>query len=324
MPLNNEIIIFEYFTSLQKLNYNLNDKIFKEAQQLSDLLIEYFCSNEKIRKVHVIRNSKLPQIKNKKIKYYLTSPKKNLGIILNSITTKKLILLAPESHKINIKLMKILRNKFELLNSNLIISEIFSSKKKTFELLNKKKIPTLSIINKTDKIHDSEIFISKPIYGTGSEKIKLIRPTDIIEINKNLIIQKFYKGTKGSFSMLCHKGDFVVLCCNKQLVEIKDSKVIQTGLVVGGLENARKKIHSLAKKIVSNFSGLFGFIGVDIILNNGKWHIVEVNSRFTSSLIGLEKAYGKEIIKKITNFYLNKKIEKTGIKLRTEFRVKFH
>ena len=319
MPLNNEIIIFEYFTSLQKLNYNLNDKIFKEAQKLLDLLVKYFCLNKNIKKIHVIRNSKLPQTKNKKIIYHLTSPKKKLEIILNSIKTKKLILLAPESHKINIKLMKILGKKFELLNSDLIVSEIFSSKKKTFEHLNKKKIPTLSIIKKIKKSHDSEVYISKPIYGAGSEKVKLIRSTDIKEINKNLIIQKFYKGTKGSFSMLCNKRDFVILSCNKQLVEIKDRKVFQTGLVVGGLENARKKIHCLAKKIVSNFSGLFGFIGVE-----GTWYIVEVNSRFTSSLIGLEKAYGKEIIKRITNFYLNKKIEKTCIKLRTEFRVRFH
>ena len=28
------------------------------------------------------------------------------------------------------------------------------------------------------------------------KKVKLIRSTDIKEINKNLIIQKFYKGTK--------------------------------------------------------------------------------------------------------------------------------
>ena len=49
-------------------------------------------------------------------------------------------------------------------------------------------------------------------------------------------MQKFYKGTKGSFSMLCNKRDFVILSCNKQLVEIRDRKVFQTGLVVGGLE----------------------------------------------------------------------------------------
>ena len=77
MPLNNEIIIFEYFTSLQKLNYNLNDKIFK-AQKLLDLLVKYFCLNKNIKKIHVIRNSKLPQTKNKKIIYHLTSPKKKI------------------------------------------------------------------------------------------------------------------------------------------------------------------------------------------------------------------------------------------------------
>ena len=77
MPLNNEIIIFEYFTSLQKLNYNLNDKIFKEAQKLLDLLVKYFCLNKNIKKIHVIRNSKLPQTKKKKLYIILPHLKKN-------------------------------------------------------------------------------------------------------------------------------------------------------------------------------------------------------------------------------------------------------
>ena len=76
------------------------------------------------------------------------------------------------------------------------------------------------------------------------------------------------------------------------MVEIRDRKVFQIGLVVGGLENARKN-PLFSQKIVSNFSGLFGFIGVDILLDEGTWYIVEVNSRFTSSLIGLKKPMEK-------------------------------
>ena len=94
--------------------------------------------------------------------------------------------------------------------------------------------------------------------------------------------------------MLCNKRDFVILSCNKQLVEIKDRKVFSDWSGGRWVRECKKKNPLFSQKIVSNFSGLFGFIGVDILLDEGTWYIVEVNSRFTSSLIGLEKPMEKK------------------------------
>ena len=63
-------------------------KFLKKLKTSLDLLIKYFCLNKNIKNIIVLRNSKLPQTKNKKIIYHLTSPKKKLEIILNSIKTK--------------------------------------------------------------------------------------------------------------------------------------------------------------------------------------------------------------------------------------------
>ena len=70
---------------------------------------------------------------------------------------------------------------------------------------------------------------------------------------------------------------------------------------------------------MSKFSGLFGFVGVDIIKIENIWHILEINTRFTSSILGIEKSYGYEAIKKITNLYLNKKIDKKRVKLKKNY-----
>ena len=53
----------------------------------------------------------------------------------------------------------------------------------------------------------------------------------------------------------------------------------------------RNKI--LAKKICDVTEGFFGLISVDIIKQNGKWHVLEINPRFSSSYNGILECYGK-------------------------------
>ena len=88
---------------------------------------------------------------------------------------------------------------------------------------------------------------------------------------------------------------------------INQNKVYQIGCVMGGLEKYREEIEILAKKISSNFKGLFGVVGVDIVREDKKWLILEINPRFTSSYCGLKKSYSDETINEITNFYLDGK-----------------
>ena len=61
-----------------------------------------------------------------------------------------MILIAPESDQINIKILKKLNKKFNLLNSNYNIHKLFSSKKKTYEILSKKRIPVVKIERKVE------------------------------------------------------------------------------------------------------------------------------------------------------------------------------
>ena len=44
---------------------------------------------------------------------------------------------------------------------------------------------------------------------------------------------------------------------------MSDDNIIQKGIIVGGLENERSEIKSLAKKICNVTEGFFGLIGVD-------------------------------------------------------------
>ena len=124
--------------------------------------------------------------------------------------------------------------------------------------------------------------------------------------------------------MICKEKSAEVLSCSEQITGMKNKKIFQKGLIVGGLEEYRGDFQQISKKIMSKFSGLFGFVGVDVIKIESVWHILEINTRFTSSLLGIEKSYGYEAIKKITNLYLNKKIDKKRIKLKKITKVYFN
>ena len=302
---------------------NYNKKIFTEAQSLSDLLINCFLKDKDLKKIHVIRNFKISKLKNNKIQYHYVGENTSQDKIFKLLDIKDMILIAPESDQINIKLIKKLNKKFNLLNSNYDIHKLFSSKKKTYEILSKKKIPVVKIEGKL-ATNSNLSFVSKPIYGAGSENVSIIKPNSNKNNNKHLIIQKYYEGIKGSFTMLCKGKNAEVLSCSEQIIDIKNKRIFQKGLIVGGLEKYREDFQRIAKKIILKFSGFFGFIGVDIIKIQNVWHILEINTRFTSSLLGIESAYGYEAIEKITGLYLNKKIGKKKIKLKTITKVYFN
>ena len=319
--MTNDIILYEYFTAQKKLKNNDKKTILKEAIQLSNNIALNLIKHPKIKELHLVRNKNIKKIFNKKIINHEISEHKSLKNILDNFKPgTRLILVAPETQMISVKLHNQLKKKFILLNSSLENIRRFSSKLKAYRNLEKKKI---SVVKIEKKIDNKNTYISKPTFGAGSLDIKIVESKNLIKKPKNRVIQKFYPGKKGSFVMLCSKNNFEVLCCNEQIVDINKKKISQTGLIMGGLESYRKEIENIGRQIYENFSGLFGYIGVDILLEKNQWKIIEINPRFTSSVIGLEKSYGRNSLKKITKLYLENKLDKTRNKLIKKFTVKF-
>ena len=301
----NELFIVEFFTSQSSIDYTKEKKIFNEALKLVNKICLDFSENSQIRKLHVIRNTNLKKIKLKKIKYYNTTEGKDLDSFLKTFPKDiPTILLAPESGKISIDLYINLRKELNLQHSKLNSIRTFSSKLKTSKKLASLNIPTVECkdFGKINKIP----FISKPIFGAGSEMIHILKKKKISE-NKGFVYQEYYQGEKASFSMLCFKGKCKLISCNSQILLIDDKQIHQIGSIVGGMEKYRNVFKELANKISKNFKDLYGLIGVDLVKNKKGWRIIEINTRFTSSFIGLKSAYGKNVINLISNFYIDKK-----------------
>ena len=196
----------------------------------------------------------------------------------------------------------------KVLGSNISSLNTFSSKTKMLTKLRRLNLPIVE--NYKLNLNYKGKIIFKPDTSAGSENTFVTNKNNY-EKKKGYLVQKFYNGKKGSFLMLCKNGKSKVICCNEQLLNLKKEKIQQVGCIMGGLEKYRNEIKILANEISKNFKGLFGIVGVDIVMENKKWLIIEINPRFTSAYSGLNKSYSSLTIKDITDFYVHKKLNDT-------------
>ena len=295
----NDIIVLEYFTSKSNIDLE-NKKIFLEAFDLTENIIKGFLLNKNVNKVYLVQNSRLSTLNHKKLFKVYTNKRNSVVSVLKKLPKKNVLFIAPEIMNISSNFQRKILQFLPVRHSSIKISEIFSSKEKTIRFLRKKFVDHVGNAKRCN-----EKFIIKPVYGAGSLKVRI---STHYNFKKTEVIQDYITGIKGSFSMLCNDKKFVLISCNRQIVKISGNNIIQKGIVVGGLEKERLEIECLAKKICNVAEGLFGLIGVDIIKKNGKWQVLEINPRFTSSYNGILECYGEKTVLQITNLYLTKKL----------------
>ena len=316
----NHLIIFEYLTAHpQKKLYQNKDNLMEGIRMIDKISLDFKKSNQ-IKKISVIRHSSLNFTKNKSINYFLTSKNNNWIDILKKLDQKyaKVLIIAPESNNIFSKtLKKILSLGFQTLNSELKEIRRFSSKVKTFTSLKKIRLPCVETFTSIREIkYFKSKFIVKPIFSAGSENIfivksfkdlKLIAP----KITFPFVIQYFKPTLSGSFAMICKNKKANLISCNEHILKYKSKSLKQIGSNIGKFEKYRNDFEIIAKSLATNFSGLYGYIGVDVILEDKVWKVVDVNARFTSSYLGIKKKYGIEIKNKIIDFYCKNKLDKS-------------
>ena len=304
-----KLILLEYFTSQSSILKSKDKEIFREALSLSDSIIRNFIKSRDIKKIYVIRNKNLKTIESKKVKTYFTNHETSYTDILKRFKKKsEVIIIAPETNNLSSKIYSQVSQNHKVLGSNISSLNIFSSKTKMLMKLRRLNLPIVE--NYKLNLNYKGKIIFKPDTSAGSENTFVTNKNNY-EKKKGYLVQKFYNGKKGSFLMLCKNGKSKVICCNEQLLNLKKEKIQQVGCIMGGLEKYRNEIKILANKISKNFKGLFGIVGVDIVMENKKWLIIEINPRFTSAYSGLNKSYSSLTIKDITDFYVHKKLNET-------------
>ena len=145
-------------------------------------------------------------------------------------------------------------------------------------------------------------YILKPIDGAGC--LDTLVFDSITELEHYLaqqtanflsqtLIQSYITGIPASLSVLMSADDSVVLAVNRQKIARQKNTLHFTGCVVNGLPQtvlSLSKATELVQKIQQAIPGLWGFVGIDLVLTDKQAYVVDINPRLTTSYIGLQQS----------------------------------
>ena len=141
-------------------------------------------------------------------------------------------------------------------------------------------------------------FVAKPRVSCGGSGIKLLNSNS--KLPEGYVAQEYVEGRSLSVSLLV--GDEIeVLSVNEQLVRGFE----YAGSVVPA--DVESNVVEEVIRAVEAIKGLFGYVGVDVILAEQPY-VVDVNPRMTTSAILLSDVYGINLAELIVRNYEGKEI----------------
>jgi hypothetical protein len=111
---------------------------------------------------------------------------------------------------------------------------------------------------------------------------------------KSFIVQKFICGEAASVSLICTGTEIRAISLNKQNVQLSQPSAASSyeGGAVPFAHPLKTEAFKTAEEVAASFSGLRGYVGVDLVLTEDKPFVVDVNPRLTTSYVGMSKVAG--------------------------------
>lgn len=178
-----------------------------------------------------------------------------------------------------------------------------SHKNKCNQHLIKHNIPAIKTTRASDwptqSFTSSSGFVLKPIDGAGcidtyqfndSDALKQHLSTQTLATLTHAIIQPYLQGCSISLSLLASHDDIEVLAINRQHIKQSQQQLTLAACTVNALDVipfTLEQAHQLAQQIHTAIPGLWGHIGIDIILMDDLAFVVDINPRITSSYLAL-------------------------------------
>ena len=139
-------------------------------------------------------------------------------------------------------------------------------------------------------------WVTKPDDGAGAEDTQIAEdwPTaaERVRADQRLVVQPWLDGPSISLSMLCVDGENLLLSRNRQRLRISEGRVTLAGLEVNAGIEGVPALARLADRIAKAIPGLWGYVGVDLVLTDHGPVVLEVNPRLTTSYCGMGRALG--------------------------------
>ena len=106
----------------------------------------------------------------------------------------------------------------------------------------------------------------------------------------DFIKQPYIVGEVLSLSALFNNGHAKLLCCNQQCVDVIDKQFRLHGCVVNAVRRQHREFQALIDSIAMAIPGLWGYVGIDLIMVGKAIYVLEINPRLTTSYAGISAA----------------------------------
>jgi tyramine---L-glutamate ligase len=209
--------------------------------------------------------------------------------------------IAPESGGMLERLsLLVLRHGKRLLNSSPEAVAIAASKRATLSVLADAGLDVTPTFLPDDDLptYDGR-WVAKPDDGIGCEDSRYFDDTADLRAwlgqqgrMRTHVIQPYLAGTAASLSMLCKDGRTWLLSCNRQMVELRQNIFSYHGSVLNAMAQHWDDFERVASVVANAMPGLAGYVGVDMLVDDGRITVLEVNPRLTTSYAGLGRAMG--------------------------------
>jgi predicted ATP-grasp superfamily ATP-dependent carboligase len=207
------------------------------------------------------------------------------------------LLIAPETGGVLEKLTLLAENLNKLvLGSSASAIKLAGDKWLTYQSFISQHIPTLETYLANALPNGMKgVYIAKPRDGAGCGDMAYFEDAESLKgwlqgREHTHIVQPYQTGNPASLSMFCKNGKAYLLSCNRQHIQIKSQQFSYHGGMINGMDEYREKFNALAQKVAQAIPDLAGYVGVDLIVHQGEFFVLEVNPRLTTSYGALHQA----------------------------------
>jgi predicted ATP-grasp superfamily ATP-dependent carboligase len=190
-----------------------------------------------------------------------------------------------------------------LLNSGPEAVALAASKQATLERLAAEGVPVVSSW-RADRLPplDLATLVVKPDMGVGCQDVCVVSDEralgDLLARKANpgdWLVQPYVPGQAASLSLMVGDDYLCLLGCNLQRIAQVDDGFMLLGCVVNGLYGPSAELFRLAEGVCRAIPGLWGYVGVDLVIGEEGPVVLEVNPRLTTSYIGLSQSIGHNV-----------------------------
>ncbi|HEC59533.1 hypothetical protein LCGC14_1338150 [marine sediment metagenome] len=306
-----KVFVYEHITSGTLINESLPASLAREGNEMLAAVVHDMALLTNIE-LSILRDFRLGQLLD-----IVAHPHHQCLIIDNDISFHQhftqsikqadaVLIIAPETDGLLQNLQQsVLNQGKQLLGCQPIATQICTDKIACYQQLASNNVLTPHTIAGSDWLlntfDSSSGFVVKPRDGAGcldtlffadNSGVTAYLRSSYINVEQT-IVQPYIEGKPLSLSLLCDDKTSRVLAINQQHIQLDDGQLSFHGCSVNGVEEAQfsmTQATAIAQHTHSAISGLWGFIGIDLIVTDNQAYVVDINPRLTTSYVALHQS----------------------------------